>query len=104
MNSVGAYGPGDSAAIPLGRLHGGGEDRNEFVGFGQQWLHLRPGHDSAADECSVTETSDTSTPACRTRCGYYKGLYSGDRGRERGLNSSPPSEPDRRISRIRLSR
>ena len=30
-------------------------------------------------------------------------VASSDRGRERGLNSSPPSEPDRRISRIRLS-
>jgi REP element-mobilizing transposase RayT len=34
---------------------------------------------------------------------HFHGVVRLDRGRERGLNSSPPSEPDWRISRIRLS-
>jgi hypothetical protein len=35
------------------------------------------------------------------RSGRRTGLF--DRGRDKGLNLAPPSEPDRRVSRIRLS-
>jgi hypothetical protein len=44
--------------------------------------------------CSPGASRSSATPRCGEAC---------DRGRNEGLNLAPPSEPDWRVSRIRLS-
>ena len=63
-----------------------------------------PEHEGGGD---VDDVERPAAECCRVTGGKFVGLLfdggHGDRGRDGAVSATPPSEPDRRFSRIRLS-